>query len=161
MTTFHSFEVKTLEGEPFDLSSLKGKKVMVVNTASECGFTPQYATLQEVYEKYKNQNFVIVGFPANEFGAQEPGSDSDIRHFCSSNYNVTFPMMAKSVVKGDGISPLYQWLTTKSGNGMKDAEVEWNFQKFLIDENGNWVDMLPPNEDPTSERIINWIEGGQ
>lgn len=154
----YDFEVKDINGENFDLSQLKGKKVMLVNTASECGLTPQYETLEEVYQQYKNDNFVIVGFPANNFGAQEPGSNEEIKSFCSKNYGVSFPMMSKISVKGEDIHPLYKWLTSKDQNGVEDAEVSWNFQKFLIDENGNYVSMISPKESPASEEIINWIE---
>jgi glutathione peroxidase len=157
--SIYGFTVKTIADEDFSLSSLKGKKVMIVNVASKCGLTPQYAQLQELYEKYKNSNFVIIGFPANNFGAQEPGSNEEIQEFCTLNYGVTFPMMAKISVKGDDIAPLYRWLTTKAENGVADAEVGWNFQKFLIDEQGRWVKSIAPGDSPKSEEIITWIEG--
>jgi len=156
---FHSFKVNTLEGEPFDLSSLKGKKVMVVNTASKCGFTPQYETLQAIYEKYGGDNFTIIGFPANNFMKQEPGDNKEIREFCTENYGVTFPMMEKISVKGNDMHPLYQWLTQKSKNGVMDSKVGWNFQKYLIDENGNLVEMFSTRTKPDDEKIVNWIEG--
>lgn len=157
-TNFHSFTVRTIDGDIFPLSSLKGKKVMVVNVASKCGLTPQYQQLQKLYEKYRDRNFVVVAFPANDFGAQEPGSSQEIREFCTRNYGVTFPVMEKISVKGNEISPLYRWLTLKSDNGKEDAEVTWNFQKFLIDENGEWVKMIPPRTSPDSPEIISWIE---
>ncbi len=157
--TIYDFKATTLGGEPFDLSSLKGKKVLVVNTASKCGFTPQYATLQKLYDTYKDRNFVIIGFPANNFMWQEPGTNSEIKEFCTRNYGVTFPMMAKISVKGSDIDPLYKWLTTKSLNGVVDAEVKWNFQKFMINELGQVVDYASPKEKPDSEKIISWIEG--
>jgi len=150
---FYDFKVKTLEGQPFDFASLKGKKVMIVNTASKCGNTPQYKDLEELYEKYSNDNFVIIGFPANNFGAQEPGTNSEIREFCTSTYGVTFPMMAKISVKGDDMHPVYQWLTSKEKNGVMDSEVKWNFQKYLIDEKGNLVDVIAPKEKPDSEKV--------
>lgn len=157
-TSFYEFKVKTIDDEDFSLSSLKGKKVLVVNTASKCGFTPQYEDLQKLYEKYKNQNFVIIGFPANNFMSQEPGTNSEIKEFCSSKYNVTFPMMSKISVKGDDIHPLYQWLTKKELNGKMDSKVKWNFQKYMIDENGNLVDVAYSKTNPLDEQIINWIE---
>ena len=154
--TIHQFKVKTLEGKEFDMASLKGKKVMIVNTASECGFTPQYQQLEEVYKKYAGQNFVIIAFPCNDFGAQEPGSAADIRSFCSKNYGVTFPLMEKVSIAN---SPVYQWLTQKSQNGVADAVVKWNFNKFLIDENGKFVKHLPSKAKPTDEEVTAWIEG--
>lgn len=157
--TLYDFKATTLDGAPFDLSSLKGKKVLVVNTASKCGNTPQYATLEKLYEKYKDRNFVIIGFPANNFGAQEPGTNAEIKEFCTQNYGVTFPMMSKISVKGSDIDPLYKWLTSKSLNGVVDADVTWNFQKFMIDEQGKLVGFLAPKEQPNSDKIINWIEG--
>ena len=156
--SFYDFAVKTIDGKEFSLSSLKGKKVLVVNVASKCGLTPQYAQLEKLYEKYKDKDFVIVGFPANNFMGQEPGSNEEIAQFCSLNYDVTFPMMAKISVKGKEIAPLYQWLTEKKLNGKEDASVQWNFQKFMIDENGNWVGFASPKESPFSEKIVTWIE---
>lgn len=155
----YNFKATTLDGQPFDLSSLKGKKVMVVNTASKCGLTPQYTQLQKLYEKYKDQNFVIIGFPANNFAAQEPGTNAEIKTFCTQNYGVTFPMMAKISVKGTDIDPLYSWLTSKSENGLLDAPVQWNFQKFLVDEKGQLADVALPKDLPDNEKIIKWIEG--
>jgi glutathione peroxidase len=156
---FYDFTVKTIDGEDFPLSQLKGKKVMVVNVASKCGLTPQYEQLQALYEKYGNHNFVIIGFPANNFGAQEPGTNEEIKTFCTGKYGVTFPMMEKISVKGDDIHPLYRWLTLKNENGKEDAEVTWNFQKFLIDESGHWIKTVEPRTKPTDEAIIAWIEG--
>ena len=153
---FYDFKVKTLEGADFDLSSLKGKKVMVVNVASKCGNTPQYKDLEELYEKYQGE-LVIIGFPANNFGGQEPGSAAEIREFCSKNYGVTFPMMEKISVKGDDMHPLYKWLTSKEENGVMDSNVTWNFQKYLIDENGRLVDMLNPKEKPGSDKTLAWL----
>ena len=153
---FYGFKVKTLDGGEFDFSTLKGKKVMIVNTASKCGFTPQYKELEEVYEQYKG-DLVIIGFPANNFANQEPGSASEIRKFCTENYGVTFPMMAKISVKGDDMAPIYKWLTSKKENGVMDSEVQWNFQKYLIDEDGKLVDVVYSKEKPDSEKIIAWI----
>lgn len=157
--TFHSFKVKTLEGKEYDLSQLKGKKVMVVNTASKCGLTPQYKELQKLYSTYGGEKFTIIGFPANNFMEQEPGSAQEIREFCTENYGVTFPMMEKISVKGDDMHPVYQWLTQKSQNGVMDSEVKWNFQKYLIDENGMLIEMISPRDTPMSEKIIGWITG--
>ncbi len=158
--TLYGFKAKTIDGTDFDFSSLKGKKVMIVNTASECGYTPQYAALQELYAKYDSlDNFEIIGFPCNQFGGQEPGSSAEIKTFCTKNYGVTFQMMEKINVKGDNQHPLYKWLTNKSENGVEDAVVKWNFNKFLIDENGNYVRHAASSEDPNSEAIIKWIEG--
>lgn len=157
--TLHDFKTKTLEGEDFDLASLKGKKVMVVNTASKCGFTPQYEALEKLYKEFGGDDFVIVGFPANNFMKQEPGSNKEIREFCTKNYGVTFPMMHKISVKGADMDPIYHWLTEKSQNGKMDSKVKWNFQKYLIDENGHLVDVLYSKEKPYSDKILNWIKG--
>ena len=137
--SFYDFTVKAIDGKDLPLSTFKGKKVLVVNVASKCGFTPQYAKLEELYEKYGKDDFVVIGFPANNFLHQEPGTNEEIKEFCTLNYGVTFPMMAKISVKGKDIAPLYQWLTHKSENGVSDAKIGWNFHKFLIDENGRWV----------------------
>lgn len=153
---FYDFKVKTLEGEDFNLASLKGKKVMVVNTASKCGYTPQYKDLEDLYKQYGGR-LVIIGFPANNFLNQEPGSALEIRQFCTDNYNVTFPLMEKISVKGKDMHPLYKWLTSKELNGVMDSEVRWNFQKYLIDENGKLVDVLYSKEKPGSEKVIAWL----
>ena len=155
----YQFKVKTLSEEDFDFSSLKGKKVMIVNTASKCGLTPQYKDLQSLYDTYKNENFVIVGFPANNFAKQEPGTNAEIAEFCQLNYDVSFPMMAKISVKGKDMHPLYQFLTQKSKNRFEDSEVSWNFQKYLIDEQGNLVQVITPKTLPTDESIVGWIKG--
>lgn len=157
--SFYDFTVTDINGKEFPLSQLKGKKVMVVNTASQCGLTKQYKTLEEVYKTYGGDKFIIIGFPANNFLKQEPGTNDEIKEFCTKNYGVTFPMMSKISVKGDDMHPLYKWLTTKSLNGVMDSEVGWNFQKYLIDENGNLVDMVKPRESPDSKRIIEFITG--
>jgi glutathione peroxidase len=156
--TFHDFTVKDIDGNDYDLANLKGKKVLVVNTASKCGFTPQYEDLQKLYEKYGSDNFVIIGFPANDFMNQEPGSNDEIKSFCSSEYGVTFPMMAKISVKGNDIHPLYEWLTEEELNGKMDTKVKWNFQKYMIDENGRLVDVAYPKTSPLDEQIVSWIE---
>jgi len=159
--TFFDFKTTTLEGEPFDLAQLKGKKILVVNTASKCGLTPQYKELEELYKKYGGDNFVIIGFPSNDFLNQEPGTNAEIKDFCEKNYGVTFPMMTKVSVKGKDIDPIYKWLTSKNENGVMDAKVSWNFQKFMIDENGNLVDFVSPKESPNCEKITNWIKGNK
>lgn len=154
--SLHDFKVKTLEGADFNFVSLKGKKVLIVNTASECGYTPQYKDLEVLYEKYNAKNFTIIGFPCNDFGGQEPGSSNDIKTFCTKNYGVTFPMMEKVSI---ATSPVYQWLTSKAQNGVLDATVKWNFNKFLVDENGKVVKHLPSSVKPMDAEITNWIEG--
>ncbi|HKK57866.1 MAG TPA: glutathione peroxidase [Salinivirga sp.] len=156
--TLHDFKVTDITGSEFDLATLEGKKVMVVNTASECGLTPQYEGLEALYKKYKDQNFVIVGFPANNFMNQEPGSDKEIAAFCEKNYGVTFPMMSKISVKGDDQHELYAWLTQKALNGVKDSKVKWNFQKYLINPDGTLVKVFSPRTKPQSEEIVEWIE---
>lgn len=155
--TLHQFTVETLEGDQFDFSSLKGKKIMVVNTASKCGLTPQYKDLQALYEQYGSGDFVIVGFPANNFMKQEPGTNEEIAVFCERNYGVTFPMMAKIDVKGKDIHPVYAFLTQKDKNGVMDSKVTWNFQKYLINEQGILEKVISPRTSPTDEEIITWI----
>jgi glutathione peroxidase len=153
----HQFKVEDIDGTPFDLSSLKGKKVMIVNTASKCGLTPQYEQLEAVYQAYKDSNFTIVGFPANNFMGQEPGSNEEIAEFCQKNYGVSFPMMSKISVKGKDKHELYQFLTEKDLNGLEDNEVKWNFQKYLIDEEGKLVKVIGPTTLPNDQEIIDWI----
>lgn len=155
--SFYDFKVKDINGNDFDLSKLKGKKVLVVNTASKCGFTPQYKQLESLFETYGGDKFAIIGFPANNFASQEPGTNQEIAEFCEKNYGVKFPMMSKISVKGDDMDPLYQWLTSKSKNGVLDSEVKWNFQKYLIDENGKLVETLESKVKPDDEKIISWI----
>ncbi len=157
MNTLHDFSIETLDGETFDLSSLKGKKVMIVNTASECGLTPQYAQLQELYESYGGDTFEILGFPSNDFAGQEPGTNDEIATFCEKNYGVTFPMMTKIKVKGDGQHPIYRWLTNKEQNGVGDFEVQWNFHKFLVNEDGELVKDVSPQSAPIDPEVIDWI----
>ncbi len=155
----YQFKVKTLTDEDFDFSSLKGKKIMIVNTASKCGLTPQYEGLQKLYDTYKDDNFIIVGFPANNFLKQEPGTNAEIAEFCQLNYGVSFPMMSKISVKGDDMHPVYQFLTQESKNSYQDSEVEWNFQKYLINEKGELVKVISPKTLPTDDVIINWVKG--
>ncbi len=157
-TSFYDFKVKSIDGKDFDLSTLKGKKVLVVNTASKCGLTPQYKELEKLFKEYGGDKFTIIGFPANNFLSQEPGTNEEIQDFCTKNYGVSFQMMSKISVKGKDIDPLYKWLTNKDQNGVMDAPVTWNFQKFMIDETGKLIDMVPPKESPESDKILNWIK---
>lgn len=156
--SIYQFTVKDINGKEFNLKTLKGKKVMIVNTASKCGLTPQYEQLQELYQTYKEKNFIIIGFPANNFKQQEPGSDQDIASFCKKNYGVTFPMMSKISVLGDDQHELYKFLTQKSKNAFEDSKVQWNFQKYLIDEKGHLCGVVYPKTKPNDLDIINWIE---
>ncbi|MCC7301941.1 MAG: glutathione peroxidase [Bacteroidia bacterium] len=155
--SFYDFKVKDIDGKEFDFSTLRGKTVMIVNTASECGYTPQYKELEELYQVYKSKNFIILGFPSNDFGSQEPGSNSEIKEFCSKNYGVTFPMMEKIVVKGESCHPLYQWLTRKEKNGVLDAEVRWNFNKFLVSADGKTVRYFASKVRPMDTEITKHI----
>lgn len=156
--SIYQFKVEDLSGNTFDFASLKGKKILIVNTASKCGYTPQYEQLEAVYNKYKNKNLVIIGFPANNFMWQEPGTNAEIATFCKSKYGVTFPMMAKISVKGKDMHPIYQFLTQKKLNGVLDSKVEWNFQKYLINEKGQLEQVYMSGVKPNDEKIINWIE---
>lgn len=156
---FYSFKVETLDGGTFDFAKLRGKRVLIVNTASKCGFTPQYKELQELWGLVDTSKFVIIGFPANDFGQQEPGSNAEVADFCEKNYGVSFPMMAKVATKGPNQHPLYTWLTQKDQNGVSNAEVRWNFHKFLIDENGVWVESLLSTSSPVGGRIRSFAAG--
>lgn len=150
--TIYNFKVEGLEGGTINFASFKGKKILIVNTASKCGYTPQYTELEELYEKYKDK-LVVIGFPANNFGGQEPGTNAEIKEFCTGTYHVTFPMAAKVSVKGDDMAPLYQWLTSKEKNGVLDAEIKWNFGKFLLNEKGELIAYFPSKVKPMSEEI--------
>lgn len=154
--TIYDFSVPSLEGGTIDFSKYKGKKVLIVNTASKCGLTPQYAGLQELYTKYKN-DLVIVGFPANNFGDQEPGSNDDIEEFCQKNYGVTFPMAEKVSVVGNDIHPLFKYLTEEAKKMGNDQPIKWNFTKFLIDEKGKLVAVFPSKVKPMSEEITKYL----
>jgi glutathione peroxidase len=156
--TIYQFKVKDIDGKTFDFATLKGKKIMIVNTASKCGLTPQYEQLEALYDKYKNKNFIIVGFPANDFMSQEPGSDKEIAQFCQLNYGVSFPMMSKISVKGKDMHPVYHFLTEKAKNVLEYNKVEWNFQKYLIDEKGHLVRVVSPRILPNDQSIVAWIE---
>lgn len=152
--SIYDYKVEALDGSTIDFSDFKGKKILIVNTASKCGYTPQYEGLQELYEQNKDK-LVIVGFPSNNFGFQEPGSDEEIAAFCQKNYGVTFPMAAKISVKGSKMAPIYHWLTKKEYNDYEDSSVKWNFQKYLIDENGNLIAIFSSKVKPQSEELLN------
>lgn len=155
--TIYDFKVAALSGGEIDFAQFKGKKVLIVNTASKCGYTPQYEGLEKLYERYKNK-LVIVGFPANNFLAQEPGANVEIAAFCKKNYGVSFPMAAKISVKGKDMAPIYQWLTNKDYNGFQNSSVKWNFQKYLIDEEGKLIAVFAPGIEPLSDDVIKAIE---
>ena len=152
------YTLNTIDGQPAPLSAYKGKVVMLVNVASRCGFTPQYTVLEAIYEKYKERGFVIVGIPANNFGAQEPGTNQEIKTFCQSKYNVTFPMMSKVSVKGEDKTPLYQYLTDKSANPKTGGDIQWNFTKFLVGADGQIVARFEPKVTPDSAEVTAAIE---
>ncbi len=152
----YDFKLKTLDGQEISLDKFKGKKLLLVNVASECGYTPQYKNLQALHEKYGNK-LVVIGFPANNFGAQEPGTNSEIKQFCTKNYGVTFQMMEKISVKGDDIHPLYKWLCTKEENGVCSDTPNWNFCKYLIDENGKIIKFFNSKVDPMSNEITSLL----
>lgn len=151
--TIYDYKVESLDGGEINFADYKGKKILIVNTASECGFTPQYADLEKVYQQYKDK-VVIVGFPANNFGGQEPGTNAEIGAFCQKNYGVTFPMAAKVSVKGDDTAPIFKYLTEKELNGVKNTAILWNFTKFLIDENGKLIDTFISTTKPTDDAIL-------
>lgn len=155
--TLYDFSAKTIDGNTFDFSTLKGKKVLIVNTATECALSPQLKKLQEIYEEYGGDDFEIIGFPCNDFGGQEPGNDSIINAFCTIKYGITFPIMSKISIKGEDAHPVYKWLTSSEENGVLDAKVTWNFQKFMIDKNGEIVDFVPPIASPKNKRIMEWL----
>jgi len=149
----YDLALKSLQGFPIDLAAFKGRKILIVNTASECGYTPQYKALQELYENYKSE-IEIIGCPCNQFGAQEPGSAEEIALFCTNNFSITFPLTEKIEVKGPHQHPLYQWLCQKKENGVEDSEVSWNFQKYLLDEQGYLMAVIPPGIAPNSEEFL-------
>lgn len=154
--TFYDFSATTIDGDVLDFSVFKGKKVLVVNTASECALTPQYKKLQELYEEYGGDDFEIVAFPCNDFGNQEPGTNEDIKEFCRQ-YPISFTLMSKITIKGEDEEPVYRWLTNSEENGVLDAKVRWNFQKYMIDTNGQVVDFVGPASSVFSQRIIDWL----
>ena len=152
------FTVKDIDGKEQNLADYKGKVVLMVNVASRCGLTPQYGGLQALYDKYKDKGLVVIGFPANNFGGQEPGTEADIKEFCTSKYNVTFPMMSKISVKGDDKAPLYDWLTSEKTNPEFAGDVTWNFGKFLVDRNGNVIGRFDPGTKPGDAKVVGAIE---
>lgn len=154
----YQFKVEDIHGKMFDFATLKGKKIMIVNTASKCGLTPQYKDLEAIYKEYSSKDFVIIGFPANNFASQEPGTKEEIDNFCRLNYGVSFPMMNKVSVKGNDMCEIYQFLTQKSRNGLEDSEVKWNFQKYLINKKGELEKVISPRTLPTDAEIANWIK---
>lgn len=155
--TIYDFKVEGLDGKEINFADFKGKKILIVNTASECGFTPQYADLEKVYEQYKDK-LVVIGFPANNFGGQEPGTNTEIGAFCQKNYGVTFPMAAKVSVKGDDTAPIFKFLTEKELNGVKNTSILWNFTKFLVDENGKLIDTFVSTTNPTDMAITKYLK---
>lgn len=155
--TIYDYQVESLDGNTINFADFKGKKILIVNTASKCGFTPQYADLQKLYDQYRDQ-LVIVGFPADNFGHQEPGTNEEIGAFCQKNYGVTFPMAAKVSVKGDDTAPIFKYLTEKDLNGVKNTAILWNFTKFLLDENGRLVDTFVSTTKPTDEAIVKYLK---
>ena len=156
--TIYDFTLNSIDGQPIPLSSFKGKVVLLVNVASRCGYTPQYAALESIYEKYKSRGFVIVGIPANNFGGQEPGSNEEIKTFCTAKYHVTFPMMAKVSVKGSDITPLYQFLTDKAAHPDTGGEIGWNFTKFLVGPDGKVLARFDSKVEPDSAQVTSAIE---
>lgn len=158
MKTIYDFKVEDISGNEFDFSTLKGKKILIVNTASKCGYTPQFEGLEKLYQTYKDQNFVVIGFPSNDFGQQDPGNNQEIAEFCQLNYGVSFPMMSKIVVTGDEMAPIYQFLTNEKLNGKKNSTVKWNFQKYLINEDGTFENFYLSATLPNDNSIIEWIE---
>lgn len=155
--TIYDYQVEGLDGQTINFADFKGKKILIVNTASKCGFTPQYADLQKLYDQYKDQ-LVVVGFPADNFGHQEPGTNEEIGAFCQKNYGVTFPMAAKVSVKGDDTAPIFKYLTEKELNGVKNTAILWNFTKFLLDENGKLVDTFVSTTKPTDDAIVKYLK---
>lgn len=155
--SIHQFKIKGIDGKTIDFAAFKGKKILVVNTASACGYTPQYEGLQQLFEQYKNK-LVVIGFPCNQFGEQESGTEITIQKFCKSRYGVTFPLSSKVDVKGENIAPIYRWLCNKSENGVLDAEIKWNFNKFMIDENGKMLAYFGSKVTPNSEEILKFLK---
>lgn len=156
--SFYSLSALTIDGKEFPFEQLRGKKVMIVNTATKCSLSPQFKTLQELYLKYGNENFIILGFPSNDFVNREPGSNKEIKSTVERRFGITFPMMQKVSVKGENIHQVYQWLTQKNLNGIMDSDIKWNFQKYLVDEKGILFDIIDPIKKPDREKVIGWIE---
>ena len=157
-SSVHDFTLNSIDGKPSPLADYKGKVVLLVNVASKCGYTPQYAGLEKLYEQYKDKGFVIIGVPANNFGGQEPGTNEEIKTFCNRTYNVSFPMMSKVSVKGDDKTPLYQYLTDTSANAQTGGEIKWNFTKFLVDKNGKVIARFESKVTPSSPELVSAVE---
>ena len=157
LKTLYDFKANTIDGKEFDFSTLKGKKVLIINTATECSLAPQFKKLQELYEEFGGDDFEIIAFPCNDFGNQEPGNNEEIMEVCKNKYAVTFQMMEKIKIKSDDCHPIYKWLTSSEENGTLQAKVTWNYQKFLVDEEGKVVDSLSPISSPKSKRITEWL----
>lgn len=155
--SFYELEATTIDGKPFKFEELKGKTVMIVNTASKCGYTPQFEDLEKLFEKYKDTDFVILGFPSNDFLKQDPGTNEEIKEFCTKNYGVSFQMMSKIKVKGKEMHPVYKWLTQKEKNGFADSKIKWNFQKYIIDSNGKLVAMFRSKVKPFDNEITKFL----
>lgn len=158
-SSIHTFIAKDINGNLIHLNSFRGKKLLIVNTASKCGLTPQLKDLQALHEAYKDKDLVIIGFPSNNFGKQDPGTNAEIKNFCKKNYQVSFLMMEKINVRGDSTHPIYKWLCHKSENGVMNSKVRWNFQKYLVDENGFLVNVINPWKKPNCRKILNWLKG--
>ncbi len=157
LSSIHQFSANGMDGQVLSLANFKGKKMLIVNTASKCGLTPQFKQLQKLHATYKDKGLIIIGFPSNDFAKQDPGNNAEIKDFCERNYGVTFLMMEKIVVKGEAQHPIYRWLTSKTENGVMRSKVTWNFQKYLIDEDGHLVDMVSPWKHADCRRIIRWL----
>ena len=153
-----NFKMKNIDGETVDLEDYEGNVVLIVNTASRCGLTPQYAGLQQLFEKYEDKGFVVLGFPCNQFGSQEPGTADEIKQFCSTNYDVSFPMFSKIEVNGDGADPLYKYLTGKDVQPAGKGKISWNFEKFLVDREGNLISRFAPRTKPSDTELVKAIE---
>ena len=156
--SIYDFTMKAIDGKPQPLAAYKGQIVLMVNVASQCGFTPQYEGLEKLYETYKAQGFVITGFPANNFGGQEPGTDAEIQTFCKAKYSVTFPMFSKISVQGADQAPLYKFLTSPAANAKTVGEIQWNFTKFLVDRNGMVIQRFEPEVEPLSKELVSAVE---
>ena len=155
--SFYDFKVTNIDGKEIDLAQYKGKKMLVMNVASECSYTPQYKEMERLYKNYKDSGLVVIAFPCNDFNEYEPGDNQKIKTFCQKNYGITFPIMSKIIIKGKDCLPLYKWLQSKEENGVRDAKVLWNFNKFMINEDGTWGGYLPSEIKPNDRVIIDWI----
>ena len=157
-TSFYDYKLTDIEGNLVDMSEFKGKKVLLVNTATKCGLTTQFNDMEKLYEEYKDKDFVVLAIPSNDFGSMEPGTNEEIKSIVDEKYDVSFPVMAKTSVTGENENPLYNWLTKKELNGVMDTKVAWNFQKYMIDENGKLVGIVEPRESPASDKVVEWLK---